>query len=208
MSDPSAPQNVAGGSEQDPDPGHDQEPTPNWLGLSSDDFLELVDSAVYQAADKLKLKAIVNRVASPIFNWAQRYSPHPLHFGIMCCALEMAASSAPDFDAERLGVIYRSSPRQTDILLVNGPVSRKLQPKLQILYEQMPEPKWVMCMGECSISGGPYWDSYSIVPGADTFLPVDVYIPGCPVRPEALLHGFLQLQRKIMAHRQDIFLNR
>ena len=184
------------------------EPPTNWLGLRSDDFLKLMDDAVYQAADKLKLKAIVNKVASPIFNWAQRYSPHPLHFGIMCCALEMAASSAPDFDAERVGVIYRSSPRQTDILLVNGPVSRKLRPKLLTLFEQMPEPKWVICMGECSISGGPYWDSYSVVPGADTILPVDVYIPGCPVRPEALLHGFLQLQRKIMAERKDIFLNR
>ena len=110
-----------------PSPGH--EDRTNWLALNSDDLLKLIDDAVYKASDKLGLKALVNKIASPIFNWAQRYSPHPLHFGIMCCALEMAASSAPDYDAERLGVIYRSSPRQTDILLVNGPVSNKLKPK-------------------------------------------------------------------------------
>lgn len=188
-------------------PEVEHEPGQNWFGLSSDDLLEYIDKAIYSAADRTGLKDKANQVFAPVFSWAQRFSPWPLHFGIMCCALEMAASSAPDFDAERIGTIYRSSPRQVDILLVNGPVSKKLQPKLLTLYEQMPEPKWVICMGECSISGGPYWDSYSIVPGTDTFIPVDVYIPGCPARPEALLHGILQLQRKIKATKRPPFLN-
>jgi NADH-quinone oxidoreductase subunit B len=93
-------------------------------------------------------------------------------------------------------------------LIVNGPVCEKLRPKLKTLYEQMPEPKWVIAMGECAISGGPYWDSYSVVAGADTFMPVDVYIPGCPVRPEALMHGFLTLQKKIRAKEPGMFLRR
>lgn len=91
---------------------------------------------------------------------------------------------------------------------MNGPVCEKLRPKLKTLYEQMPEPKWVIAMGECAISGGPYWDSYSVVAGADTFMPVDVYIPGCPVRPEALMHGFLTLQKKIREKEPGMFLRR
>jgi len=149
------------------------------------------------------MREVVNRVTRPIFNYGQRFSPHPLHFGIMCCAIEMGQASAPDHDIDRLGVVYRSSPRQCDVLIVNGPVCEKLRPKLKTLYEQMPEPKWVIAMGECAISGGPYWDSYSVVAGADTFMPVDVYIPGCPVRPEALMHGFLTLQKKIREKEPD-----
>ena len=133
---------------------------------------------------------------------------YPLHLGIMCCAIEMGQASAPDHDIDRLGVVYRSSPRQCDVLIVNGPVCEKLRPKLKTLYEQMPEPKWVIAMGECAISGGPYWDSYSVVAGADTFMPVDVYIPGCPVRPEALMHGFLTLQKKIREKEPGMFLRR
>ncbi len=126
----------------------------------------------------------------------------------MCCALEMGAAGGPDHDSERMGVVYRSSPRQCDILIVNGPVCEKLRPKLKTLYEQMADPKWVIAMGECAIGGGPYWDSYSVVAGADTFMPVDVYIPGCPVRPEALMHGFLTLQKKIREQEPGYFLRR
>ena len=183
-------------------------PSGDFLGLRAEQLLQWIDDAVYKVADRTGIRDMVNRLTRPIFNWGQRFSPHPLHFGIMCCALEMAACSGPDFDAERQGIIYRSTPRQCDILLVNGPVSEKLRPRLKTIYEQMPEPKWVIAMGECAISGGPYWDSYSIVHGVDSFLPVDVYIPGCPVRPEAMLHGFLQLQHKIRAREPGMFLRR
>ena len=166
-------------------------PAGDWLTLRSDQLLEWIDNAVYNVAETTGMREVVNRVTRPIFNYGQRFSPHPLHFGIMCCAIEMGQASAPDHDIDRLGLVYRSSPRQCDVLIVNGPVCEKLRPKLKTLYEQMPEPKWVIAMGECAISGGPYWDSYSVVAGADTFMPVDVYIPGCPVRPEALMHGFL-----------------
>ena len=109
----------------------------------------------------------------------------------------MAAAGGPRFDMERFGVIGRSSPRQCDILIVNGPISRKLAPRLVRIYEQMPEPKWVIAMGECAISGGPFWESYNVLEGVDKIIPVDIYIPGCPVRPEAMLDGFLKLRKRL-----------
>ena len=183
-------------------------PHGDWLTLRSDQLLEWIDNAVYNVAEATGMRELVNRVTRPIFNFGQRVSTYPLHLGIMCCAIEMGQASAPDHDIDRLGVVYRSSPRQCDVLIVNGPVCEKLRPKLKTLYEQMPEPKWVIAMGECAISGGPYWDSYSVVAGADTFMPVDVYIPGCPVRPEALMHGFLTLQKKIREKEPGMFLRR
>jgi NADH-quinone oxidoreductase subunit B len=119
----------------------------------------------------------------------------------------MAAASACRWDAERLGLIYRSSPRQCDVLLANGWISQKLRPSLRRLYEQMPEPKWVVAMGECAISGGPWYDAYNVVQGLDTFIPVDIYIPGCPPRPEAMIDGFLKLNRKITAEQKGSFLD-
>jgi NADH-quinone oxidoreductase subunit B len=118
----------------------------------------------------------------------------------------MAAASAPRFDAERLGMIYRSSPRQTDVLLVNGWVTAKLRPDLRRLYEQMAEPRWVVAMGECAISGGPWYDSYNTIQGVDTFIPVDIYIPGCPPRPEAMIDGFMKLHKKIHKEMKGTFL--
>ena len=165
-------------------------PAGDWLTLRSEQLLKWIDDAVYNVSEATGIREVVNKITRPIFNWG------------------MGAASGPDFDAERVGVIYRSSPRQCDILIVNGPVCEKLRPKLKTLYEQMPEPKWVIAMGECAISGGPYWDSYSVVAGCDTFIPVDVYIPGCPVRPEALIHGFLTLQKKIRDHEPGMFLRR
>jgi NADH-quinone oxidoreductase subunit B len=129
--------------------------------------------------------------------WARRSSLWPLTFGIMCCALEMMAAGTGRFDTERFGMIYRPSPRHSDILIINGPVSHKLAPRLRLLWDQMPEPKWAMCMGECATSGGKYYQSYSIIGGADEILPIDVYIPGCPVRPEALMFAVSKLQEKI-----------
>ena len=110
----------------------------------------------------------------------------------------MAVAGGPRFDAQRFGVFFRSSPRQCDVLLVNGPISKKFADPIVRLWEQMPEPKWCIAMGECAISGGPYFQSYNILEGVDTVIPVDVYIPGCPPRPEALIDGFGKLREKII----------
>jgi len=171
-------------------------------GLNSDDFVEWVTRKIERPIKKGIADPIIRTgLVQSFLNWAKRNSTWPLHWGIMCCAIEMAATSDPRYDVERLGVIYRSSPRQVDVLLLNGPISHKLRPMARRLYEQVPDPKWVIAMGECTICGGPYYDSYAVVKGAYTVMPVDVFIPGCPVRPEALMYGFLKLNQKIKAEK-------
>lgn len=175
-------------------------------GWDSSDFMEWFSGALTKAAELTRVKKIVNLLTGRIFNWGLRNSPWPLHWGIMCCSLEMAAASGPRYDVERFGMIYRSTPRQVDILLVNGPVSHKLVPTIKRLYDQMPAPKWVVAMGECAISGGPFYDSYNIVQGVDRIVPVAVYIPGCPVRPEGMLDGFLKLKEMVKQEKKEYFL--
>jgi len=184
--------------------GRDGHATGQVLTFRSKDFVKWCDETLEVVLKRSPVGAGLDWLLRDFFNWATRNSIYPLHFGIMCCALEMAVASAPRFDAQRLGVIYRSSPRQCDVLLVNGPVSKKLKPNLRRLYDQMPEPKWVIAMGECAISGGPFWQSYSIVPGVDQFIPVDIYIPGCPARPEALIDGFIKLQGLIKENKKGL----
>jgi NADH-quinone oxidoreductase B subunit len=174
----------------------------------SRDFLKWSDEVLEYVLRKSPVGGGIDLITKDFFNWATRNSLYFLHFGIMCCALEMAVASAPRFDQQRFGIIPRSSPRQCDVLLVNGPVTKKLKPALRRLYDQMPEPKWVLAMGECAISGGPFYDSYSMVPGVDRFIPVDIYIPGCPARPEALIDGFLKLQKLIKENKKGLLTGR
>ena len=169
---------------------------PHAVAMSADEFMTW-SSAMINDLLSAGTKKTIDKLTGPIWAWGMKNSMHPLHWGLACCALEMAAASAPRFDAERYGMIYRSSPRQTDILLLNGWISKKIRPDIRRLYEQIPNPKWVVAMGECSISGGPWYDAYNCIQGADQIVPVDLYIPGCPVRPDAMIDGFMLLQKKI-----------
>ena len=133
-----------------------------------------------------------------VLKWARSNSLWPLSSGLACCAIEMMSAAAARFDLSRFGYeVFRASPRQADLLIVAGTLTWAMARPLKRLYEQMPEPKYVIAMGSCANSGGPFVDSYSVVPGVDQILPVDIYIPGCPPRPEALIHGMLELKRKI-----------
>lgn len=133
-------------------------------------------------------------------NWARSRSIFPLMFGLACCAFEMIATAASRFDIARFGMdIFRWSPRQADLMIVAGTITWKMAPAVKLIYEQMAEPKWVIAMGACAISGGTFRESYSVVPGLNRIVPVDVYVPGCPPRPEGLIHGIRLIHRKIMS---------
>jgi NADH-quinone oxidoreductase subunit B len=147
---------------------------------------------------EMKKRGVFVTSMQELYNWGRKNSLWPLQFGLACCAIEMIAAAASRYDLARFGgEVFRPSPRQADLMIVAGTVTKKMAPQVVRLYNQMPDPKYVIAMGACAISGGPFKEGYNVLKGIDRYIPVDVYIPGCPPRPEAMLDAFMELQRKI-----------
>ncbi|KAM6541783.1 hypothetical protein CsatB_006230 [Cannabis sativa] len=153
-------------------------------------------SATSPAGVSKAAEFVISKV-DDLMNWARRGSIWPMTFGLACCAVEMMHTGAARYDLDRFGIIFRPSPRQSDCMIVAGTLTNKMAPALRKVYDQMPEPRWVISMGSCANGGGYYHYSYAVVRGCDRIVPVDIYVPGCPPTAEALLYGLLQLQKKI-----------
>ncbi len=161
--------------------------------MSNDDL----NTPGYEIPDEMKNVVAITTI-DRIYNWGRRSSVWPMMFGLACCAIEMIAAQASRYDMARFGMeVMRPTPRQSDLMLVSGTVTKKMVPLIVRLFNQMPEPKYVVAMGACASGGGPFKEGYNVVAGIDKFLPVDVYVPGCPPTPQALIHGLIQLQKKI-----------
>ncbi len=140
----------------------------------------------------------IAKILDPVYNWGRRNSVWPMVFGLACCAIEMICTAASRYDLARFGMeVFRATPRQSDLMIVSGTVTKKMVPTIVRLYNQMPEPRYVLAMGACASGGGPFKEGYTVVDGIDKFLPVDVYVPGCPPTPQALINGLIALQEKI-----------
>jgi NADH-quinone oxidoreductase subunit B len=161
--------------------------------------LEMIDESLKSELGK---QGVFVTTIEELYNWGRKNSIWPLGFGLACCAIEMIAASMARWDLARFGAeVFRPSPRQADLMIVAGTVTKKMAPQVVRLFNQMSEPKYVIAMGACAISGGPFKQGYNVLKGIDRFIPVDVHIPGCPPRPEALLHAFMMLQDKIDAQK-------
>jgi len=162
--------------------------TPKALGIPPDNPSE----------DELLNRSVFLTTVDNVYNWGRARSMWPMMFGLACCAIEMIVAASARFDLSRFGMeIMRASPRQADLMIVAGTVTKKMAPNIVRLYNQMSEPKYVLAMGACAISGGPFKDGYNVVSGIDKLIPVDVYVPGCPPTPEALLYGFTKVHEKV-----------
>jgi NADH-quinone oxidoreductase subunit B len=157
-----------------------------------------------KAAYRQILPGVMQVPADAVIALCRKSSLWPMTFGLACCAIEMIATYMSDHDLDRFGIVPWPSPRQSDVMIVAGTVTKKMAPAVKLLYEQMPNPKWVISMGACATNGGPYTQYDRVVQGVDKIIPVDVYVPGCPPRPEALIDGFIALQHKIMQERGSV----
>jgi NADH-quinone oxidoreductase subunit B len=155
------------------------------------------DALLAQVVNQFNDKGFVVANVDKLVNWARTGSLWPMTFGLACCAVEMMQAAASRYDMDRLGLVFRPSPRQSDVMIVAGTLCNKMAPALRKVYDQMAEPRWVISMGSCANGGGYYHYSYSVVRGCDRIVPVDIYVPGCPPTAEALMYGILQLQKKI-----------
>lgn len=156
-----------------------------------------LNSPEFEIPPELKAQVAITSL-DKIYNWGRSASVWPLMFGLACCAIEMICAAASRYDIARFGMeIMRPSPRQSDLMIVSGTVTKKMIPVIVRLYNQMPEPKYVLSMGACASGGGPFKEGYNVVSGVDKFIPVDVYVPGCPPTPQALLNGLMKVQEKI-----------
>ena len=149
------------------------------------------------SSEEATQEGIFTTSLNQLVGWARGHSMWPMTFGLACCAVEMMHAAASRYDLDRFGMLYRASPRQSDVMIVAGTLCNKMAPALRRVYDQMPEPRWVISMGSCANGGGYYHYSYSVVRGCDRIVPVDIYVPGCPPTAEALVYGILQLQRKV-----------
>jgi NADH-quinone oxidoreductase subunit B len=158
---------------------------------------EVEQSSEFEIPEELRGQVTITTL-DKLYNWGRRNSVWPMMFGLACCAIEMICVAASRYDFSRFGMeVMRPSPRQSDLMIVSGTVTKKMIPQIVRLYNQMPEPKYVLAMGACASGGGPFKEGYNVVSGVDKFVPVDVYVPGCPPTPQALLHGLITLQEKI-----------
>jgi NADH-quinone oxidoreductase subunit B len=155
------------------------------------------DALLTQVTEEISNRGFVIAQLDKLVNWARTGSLWPMTFGLACCAVEMMHTAASRYDLDRFGLVFRPSPRQSDVMIVAGTLTNKMAPALRKVYDQMPEPRYVISMGSCANGGGYYHYSYSVVRGCDRIVPIDVYVPGCPPTAEGLLYGILQLQRKI-----------